>query len=84
MDELDEALLGIQADKLEARLSLSLDEKIRLVEKWGPKRISDLVKAKSQIPIQRIPFIFNTIDTQDVLDVLANDMEDAIEAVLAR
>lgn len=81
-DQLDEALRNIQADKLEARTEISEEEKQQLVERWGPKRVRDIVKAKGQIPASRIPFVFNNVDTQDLLDILANDMTAAIAKAL--
>ena len=77
-DELDTALRNIQSDVPEARQNLSKEEKLKLVKKWGPKRVAEILKAKGQIPDSRLPFIFNNVDTQDLLDILSNDMSEVL------
>lgn len=38
----------------------------------------NILKATKNYPKERIPFIFNNIDTQAIVNVLANDMTEAI------
>ena len=44
----------------------------------GPKTVKQLISAKKELPIARIPFLFSTLDTQCVVEVLAHDFTQAI------
>ena len=81
-DDLQNAIRGIKADQLTPRENLTEEQKRILVERWGPRRVADILKAKGQIPIGRLPFIYNNVDTQDLLDILANDMTTAIASAI--
>jgi hypothetical protein len=83
-DDLTKALEKLSGEQPTPRLNLSESEKDRLVAKIGPRTARDIVKAKKDLPHRRIPFLFSTIDTQDVVDLLANDMEAAIQRALAK
>ena len=82
-DEVTRALEGLQGHLPEPRLRLSEAEKHALVAQVGPRTARSIVKAKADYAIGRIPFLFSSVDTQAVVDLLANDMLAAIDRALA-
>ena len=83
-DELYQALRQIKSDIPKGRENLSLEEKLKLLEKVGPRRVQEILKAKGSLPMNRIPFIFNNLDTQDLMDILSNDFSEALKNTLIR
>ncbi|SME96064.1 hypothetical protein [Pseudobacteriovorax antillogorgiicola] len=79
-DKLDQALRDIQAELPSPRLHLSRAEKVELIKKWGPKRVRDILKAKDTLPYRRLPFIFNNVDSQDLIDILNNNFDEVLSA----
>ncbi len=77
-DQLTRVLESLSGELLQPRLNLSEHEKDALIAKVGVRTVLSIVKAKSELPIRRIPFLFSAIDTQAVVDVLANDLSAAI------
>ncbi len=76
-------LRQLKADLPQGRPQLSDEEKRELIRKLGgPRTARDIVKAKKDFPLARIPFLFSSCDTQAVMDVLCNDMEAAIGEAL--
>jgi len=77
-DEIGDSLVNLKpddSDRLEPRRNLSDKEKFKLMEKvGGPKTLASIVGAKKDFSIARIPWIFNSIDSQSVIDILYNDM----------
>ena len=82
-EDLENSLRDIKSDLPEPRINLSHNDKLSLVRRIGPRLCRDIVKAKSQLAESRIPFVFNRVDSQDIVDLLNNDMLDAITEVLA-
>jgi len=83
-DELTAMLREIKPDLPKPRLELSEAEKDRLVQACGgPLTAKNLINAVEALPRQRIAFVFNSIDSQVVVDILANDMKEAIARALS-
>jgi hypothetical protein len=83
-DDVTKALQALSGKLPEARRDLSEAEKDALVARVGPRAARDVVRAKKDFPLARIPFLFSKIDTQAVVDLLANDVDDAIRRALAK
>ncbi len=79
-DDLTKALRKISSDLPPPRLNLSQQELQLLKKKLGPRTITSILKAKKQLPERRIPFLFNSLDSQDVLDVLNNCWDGILNA----
>jgi hypothetical protein len=78
-DQLTESLLNLAGSLPTPRLNLSKDEKKALIKKVGGLRTAQsIVKAKKDYPVSRIPFLFSSLDTQCVVDILHNDMSDVL------
>lgn len=61
---------------------LSENEKDELIKKiGGPRTVRSILKAKETLPSARIPFLFSSLDTQLVMDVLYNDWEAALQRI---
>lgn len=78
-DKVTEQLLNLSGGMPAPRLNLSLEEKQRIIQDLGIKTVKNILKAKKQLPIARIPFLFSSIDTQMVLDILHNDFLELIK-----
>ena len=83
-DELTRAIENISGDLPKPRLNLSEEEKNEIVEKLGPRTVRDIVKAMKEFSKARIPFLFSSIDTQAIVDILANDFAAAIQRALKK
>lgn len=84
-DELLEKIRQIKSDLPAPRRGLSEKEKDELLMRiGGPRTCEAIVKAQKTLPLERIPFIFNQLDSQAVIDILANDMHDAIQRALQK
>ena len=81
-DSVTRALENLSGELPTPRLNLSDAEKDELVARVGPRTARDIVKAKKDYPLKRIPFLFSTVDTQAVVDLLANDVGTAIQRAL--
>ena len=78
-DDLTKQLEQIKSELPTPRKNLNLDEKVALIKNiGGPRTTRSILKAKETLPIARIPFLFNSLDTQFVMDVLENDMDEAL------
>jgi len=78
-DQLTESLLNLAGSLPTPRLNLSKDEKKALIARvGGPRTAQSIVKAKKHYPVSRIPFLFSSLDTQCVVDILHNDMSDVL------
>lgn len=79
-DHIDDALRALRADLPEPRRDLNESEKDALIAKLGgPRTVASILKAKDSLPLARIPFLFSSLDTRSVLEVLANDMTAALQ-----
>jgi hypothetical protein len=81
-DDLTRSLLSLAGDFPKPRLNLSNAEKAKLVERLGPRTTRSILKAKKDFSLSRIPFLFSTLDTQDVVDVLNNDMSEVLKETI--
>lgn len=81
MDEITKSLRDLKSNLPEPR-TLSDSEKEALIIELGVKTTKSLIKAKKTLPISRIPFLFSSIDTQLIVDLLGNDMEIALQNVI--
>ncbi len=81
-DDVAKVLQHLKGELPQPRLNLSEADKDALVRRLGPRTARSIIRAKSDYPIERIPFLFSTLDTQDVVDLLANDVLGAIARVL--
>lgn len=79
VDDLTKALEDLTGPLPKARQNLSEAEKDALVALVGVRTTRQIIRAKSELPLRRIPFLFSSIDTQAVIDVLANDLTAALE-----
>lgn len=78
-DDLTSKLRGLKSQLPAARAPLSEAEKDALiVALGGPRTAESIRKAMSNFPHERIPWLFSSLDSQLVVDVMANDMEAAI------
>jgi hypothetical protein len=78
-DELEEALLNIKSDVPKPQMNLPDSNLDELIQKLGPKTIKQILKAKKELPVARIPFLFSSLDSQAVIDVLNNNMDAALK-----
>jgi len=84
-DEISEALRKLPSELPLPRTNLTEEQKDLLVKACGgPLTAKKIVNAVKTLPRQRIPFLFNLIDTQVVVDILANDVDAAIKRALAK
>jgi hypothetical protein len=61
---------------------LSEKQKDELIKLIGVRTARSILQAKKTLPLKRIPFLFSSIDTQLVMDLLENDVEKNIEHAL--
>ena len=79
-DPLSGLLKGVKCDIPPPRQNLSEEEKDQLILLiGGPSTVRSILKAQKELALNRIPFIFNKLDSRWVVDVLANDMEEALK-----
>jgi hypothetical protein len=78
-DDFETRLRALKAQLPTARFHLSEAEKDQLIRAiGGPRTVESIRKAMSKLPHERIPWLFSSLDSQLVIDVMANDMEEAI------
>ncbi|MDQ3230525.1 MAG: hypothetical protein M3Q07_01800 [Pseudobdellovibrionaceae bacterium] len=78
-DDVDASLRALKAQLPTARFNLSEPDKDELIRAiGGPRTVENIRKAMSKLPHERIPWLFSSLDSQLVIDVMANDMEAAI------
>jgi hypothetical protein len=78
-DDLESKLRAIKAQLPAARTQLSEDAKDELIRAvGGPRTAESIRKAMSKLPHERIPWLFSSLDSQLVVDIMGNDMEAAI------
>ena len=77
--DLEQRLRDLKANLPAARLQLSETAKDQLVTAvGGPRTAESIRKAMKNFPHERIPWLFNSLDSQLVIDIMANDMDAAI------
>jgi hypothetical protein len=78
-DDLTSKLRGLKSQLPAARTGLCEAEKDALiVALGGPRTAESIRKAMRNFTHERIPWLFSSLDSQLVVDVMANDMEAAI------
>ena len=83
-DEIEKNLRSLQGTLPQGRANLSVVEKDELVRAvGGPLTASSIRKALQSFPRDRIPFLFSSLDPQLVVDIMENDLEDAIKKAMA-
>lgn len=84
-DPVIDSLQNLKGQLPTPRLNLSEAEKDALVVAvGGPRTVQTIIKAKRELPLARIPFVFSSLNTQHIVDILANDMAAAIARALKR
>lgn len=83
-DDLTERLRALKADLPLPHTHLSEEEKVELLLRVGPRQARDIILAKKQLPIARIPFVFNRVDTQDLIDLLQHDFTEPLRDLLEK
>lgn len=79
-----DALLKLTGDMPAPRLGLSDADKTLLVQKIGPRTARSILSMRGKVVAARIPFLFSSVDTQAVVDLLANDCEAEIQHALKK
>ena len=79
MDRLTDSRSNLAGGVPAARTDLREADKDAIVAKLGIGALKDILKAQKELPLRRIPFLFSSLDTQAVVDVLANDMTGALK-----
>lgn len=72
MEDLEAKLRSLSESPPKPR-QLSYREKSDLVRRLGQRTTKAILAAKKDFPAGRIPFLFSSLDSQDVVDVLNND-----------
>lgn len=83
-DSIQKSIEDLRGDVPEPRKDLCHTDLVAIVKQLGVRTVTHIVAAKKDYPLKRIPFIFNSLDTQLVVDVLFHDMSKAVEAVKRR
>ncbi|MFW7380566.1 MAG: hypothetical protein ACOH5I_17270 [Oligoflexus sp.] len=85
INSIDQMLYQLSGSVPQARTQLSEADKDQLIATvGGVLTAQNIIKAKNDYTKERIPFLFSTLDTQAVVDILANDMEAAVDRAMAR
>ncbi len=84
VDDITKALERLSGALPRPRTGLTESEKEELIARIGPRAVRDILRAKKDFKVERIPFLFSTLDTQSVVDILANDMTQALARALGK
>lgn len=72
-DPITDALQKLNEDVVQPRLNLSASACDELVKRvGGPRTAQQVLQAKKQLPARRILFLFSSLDSQAVADILEN------------
>ena len=77
-DDIIKQLKAIKSDLPKPTALFNESEKDLFIVKHGYSLVRDITKAKKELPLKRIPHIFSSIDSQIVVDILANDWKQAL------
>jgi hypothetical protein len=84
-DDMERKLRGLKSNLTPAREHLSEAEKDQLIMAiGGPRTVESIRKAMTNFPHERIPWLFSSLDSQLVIDIMANDMDAALARALAQ
>lgn len=79
-DDIEKNLRALKESMPKARLHASIEERIALIHAiGGPRTAESIRKAMKTSPPERLPFLFSSLDSQLVLDVMANDLDELIQ-----
>lgn len=79
-DRLEDMIRDLKGQLPKPRTGLSESEKDELIQQVGGVLTAmNIIKAQAEFPQNRIPFLFNNLDSQAVVDLMANDMQAALE-----
>lgn len=81
-DDFETRLRSLSGGLPEPRLNLTEADKDALIARVGPRTARNVVGAKKDAPVARIPFLFSSLNTQDVVDLLANNVDAALARAL--
>ena len=81
MDPIEKSLINLKSDELEANKYKTDKELETLIRTVGPLTCRNILKAKKDYKLSRIPFLFSSIHPQLVVDVLGNDIEKLLEKI---
>lgn len=80
LGEISNNLTDSKGELPNPNLNLSDKEKIELIKRaGGPMTATSIIKAKKNFAISRIPWLFNSIDSQTVVDLMHNDMDELLK-----
>lgn len=82
-NEVIDALTNLTGNIPVARKDLSETEIDALIQEIGPRTAKSILSMRGKTQESRIPFLFSSVDTQAIVDLLANDCGAAIERALA-
>jgi hypothetical protein len=83
-DEISKNIAGLSGALPQGRQGLSEAQKDKLVQiAGGPISVQNIQKSHKELPKARIIFVFSSIDSQAVADILVNDMSAAIQRATA-
>ena len=78
-DDITKSLQTLSGDIPKPRKNLTKEQKLAVIAKvGGPLTAKAIIKARKDYPTSRIPFLFSSLDTQCVVDLLANDFTDCL------
>jgi len=84
-DPIDNLLRQLAGQLPQPRPHLSEEQKDQLiVTVGGVLTAENIIKSQNDYPKERIPFLFNSLDTQAVIDILSHDMKAAIARAHSR
>ncbi|MCX6127724.1 MAG: hypothetical protein NTX25_01510 [Proteobacteria bacterium] len=77
-DDIEKSLRSMTSNLPNARPNLSEKDKDQLIAALGILTVENIRKALATLPHSRIPFLFSSLNSQDVVDIMANDLDAAI------
>ena len=83
LDQIETTLVGLKAELPSPRIFTSRADLVKLIQSAGGPRTAKSIRDHSKItPARRIPHVFSSIDTQVVVDILANDLDTIIAELI--
>lgn len=82
MDPVEQSLRNLKSDEIKANKYSTNEELEKLIIAVGPLTCRNILKAKKDYKLSRIPFLFSSVDPQLVVDVLFNDIEKLLEKII--
>ena len=83
LDQIETTLVGLKAELPSPRVFTDRSDLIKLIHSSGGPRTAKSIRDHAKItPARRIPHVFSSIDTQVVVDILANDLDTIIAELI--